>query len=124
MTARALMIQGTGSDVGKSTVVAGLCRGARRRGIDGAPEGARRVDGRVEGTYVHGLFANDAVRRAWLRRHGREGPTAPTAPTAPVVPVVPAGLGDYGAAVDAAIDELADGLEAALDVDALLGIAR
>ena len=77
--------------------------------VDGAPEGARSVDGRVEGTYVHGLFAGDGFRRAWLRRHGLGGS---------------AGLDDYGAAVDAAIDELADGLEAALDVDALLGIAR
>jgi len=37
MTAKALMIQGTGSDVGKSVIVAGLCRIARRRGLRIAP---------------------------------------------------------------------------------------
>ncbi len=37
MTAKALMIQGTGSDVGKSIITAGLCRLARRQGIRVAP---------------------------------------------------------------------------------------
>ena len=76
--------------------------------VDDAREGARSADGRIEGTYLHGAFASDAFRRAWLTRAG----AAPAA-----------GL-HYGAAVENAIDALADGVEAAVDVDALLSLAR
>ena len=34
--------------------------------LDGRPDGACSPDGRVMGTYVHGLFASDGFRRAFL----------------------------------------------------------
>ena len=34
--------------------------------IEGRADGASSADGRVQGTYVHGLFTGDAFRKAWL----------------------------------------------------------
>lgn len=76
--------------------------------IAGHPEGARSADGRVEGTYVHGLLNSDAYRQRFLRRQGKGFHTAV----------------NYSAAVERALDSLADGLEAALDIDLLLGSSR
>ena len=76
--------------------------------VNGAPDGARSADGRIEGAYLHGAFASDAFRRAWLTRAG----------------AAPAAGFRYGAAVEGAIDALADGVEAAVDIDALLSLAR
>ncbi len=44
---------------------------------DGCPEGAVSADGRVAGCYVHGLFASDAFRRAWLATFDWEVPPHP-----------------------------------------------
>ena len=74
--------------------------------IDGADEGARSADGRVSGAYLHGLFAADGYRDAFLAALGAS----------------PSGL-NYDASVDATLDALADHLEAHLDIDGLLNVA-
>lgn len=73
---------------------------------DAHPDGALSADGRVMGTYVHGLFASDSFRRAFLASLGAK-----------------AGLA-YAATVDATLDRLAAHLAAALDTDRLLALAR
>lgn len=73
---------------------------------DGRRDGAISEGGLVMGSYVHGLLADAAQRRALLARIGVAG----------------AG-GDYRASVDAALDEIADALEAHLDIDALIALA-
>jgi adenosylcobyric acid synthase len=71
-------------------------------------DGAVSGDGRVAGCYLHGLFAGDAFRRAWLSQlSGRDF-----------------ALGDYETGVDAALDALAEAIEAHLDVDGLIAAAR
>ena len=75
--------------------------------VGGRPEGAASADGRVMGCYLHGLFAADAFRQDYLARLGHA--------TAPL---------DYGAGVEATLDALAAHVEAHLDVDALLALAR
>jgi len=74
---------------------------------DGSPEGAVSADGRVIGTYVHGLFADDRQRAAWLGRLAGG----------------PAGIA-YDALVERTLDALADHLAAHIDLDRLLTLAR
>ena len=74
---------------------------------DGRLDGAVSADGRVSGTYLHGFFAGDAQRAAWLARLG-----------------MPASSLAYDALVEQTLDALAAHLEAHLDVDKLLSLAR
>jgi adenosylcobyric acid synthase len=74
--------------------------------IDGQAEGAVSADGRVMGTYLHGLFAEDGFRAAFLAGLG----------------LAPSGLA-YSALVESTLDALADHLEQHIDVTALLALA-
>jgi adenosylcobyric acid synthase len=74
---------------------------------DGRVDGAISANGRVAGTYLHGFFAGDAQRAAWLARLG-----APASPLA------------YEELVEQTLDALAAHLEAHLDVEKLLSLAR
>ncbi|KPF70714.1 cobalamin biosynthesis protein CobQ [Bosea sp. AAP35] len=73
------------------------------------PEGAASPDGRVVGSYLHGLFASDAVRAACLA--SILGTTLPSA------------LG-YDSDVEATLDRLAAHLERHLDIETLLALAQ
>jgi len=75
--------------------------------VAGHPEGASTQNGAVQGTYLHGLFAEDGFRRSYL-----EGLGAKTGQTT------------YGAAVDATLDALADHMARHLDLDAIFALAR
>lgn len=75
--------------------------------IGGVDEGAISPDGRIMGSYLHGLLAADPFRAAFLASLG-----ATAAPSA------------YGATVEATLDALADHLERHLDVAGLLALAR
>ena len=78
------------------------------------PDGLVSEDGLIVGTYVHGLFENDDLRRGlldWLaRRPAGSGVDRSTEATPPVGTRV---------ARQAQFDALADVVRAALDVDAL-----
>ena len=71
------------------------------------PEGAVSADGRVMGSYLHGLFQADAFRHVFLERIRRR-------PTNGVA---------YSASIEATLDALAGHLEAHLDLRALLAAA-
>ncbi len=73
---------------------------------DGRADGACSADGSVLGTYVHGLFADDRQRAAWLRRWS----------------AAPSGH-RHEASVERVLDQLAEHLEAHCDVDRLLSLA-
>jgi len=75
--------------------------------VGGMAEGAISADGRVQGSYLHGLFSSDDFRRAWLARLG-----------------VSSFGGGYSARMESALDALAGHIEKHLDVEGILALAR
>lgn len=73
--------------------------------VQGQPEGAMSADGRIMGSYLHGMFAGDAFRAAFLKDFGLSA------------------TGAYGQQVEQALEALADHVEAHLDVTGLLELA-
>jgi len=71
------------------------------------PEGATSHQGRVMGGYLHGIFAGDAFRAHWLEQMGAKAAQL-----------------DFEARIEQALDDLAAHIEANLDLDALLKLAR
>jgi len=74
--------------------------------VSGA-DGCISRDGRVAGCYLHGLFASDLFRRAFLKGLGADS-----------------GEVAYEQQIEATLDALADHLERSLDLPALLAAAR
>jgi len=71
------------------------------------PEGAISDNGRVMGGYVHGIFGSDSFRAHWLQQVGARAAEL-----------------DFIARTEGALDDLADHIEANLDLDALLRLAK
>jgi adenosylcobyric acid synthase len=74
--------------------------------IAGRPEGAASIDGRIRGCYLHGLFAEDGFRAAFLKDFGAVSTT------------------HYDQGVENVLDALARQLEQQLDLDHILSLAR
>ena len=74
--------------------------------IDGRAEGAASGDGRVKGSYLHGLFSSDAFRASFLESLGHESQAG------------------YEDGVDETLDALAAHLERYMDLDQLLELAQ
>ena len=74
---------------------------------DGTPEGAVSADGRICGSYIHGLFADDRQRGAWLARFAAGAPKI-----------------SYETSVERTLDALAAHFTAHLDLDRMLKLAR
>ncbi len=74
--------------------------------IEGRPEGAASANGRIRGSYLHGIFTSDTFRASYLAELGVTSETA------------------YEDGVEQVLDDLADHLEQHMDLDLLLAMAQ
>ena len=76
--------------------------------LDGRSDGAVTADGKVMGCYLHGLFASDGFRTAFLERLGGRAAS---------------GLA-FERRIGSTLDALAEHLESSLDLDAVLQMSH
>jgi adenosylcobyric acid synthase len=100
-----LPVAGYEMHIGRTT---GPALAAPMLDLDGRPDGAVSADGRIMGCYVHGLFGTDAFRHDFLAR---------------LRPRHASGL-VFEQQIEQTLDALAGHLEASVDVDGLLALAR
>ncbi|WP_299895770.1 cobyric acid synthase [uncultured Ruegeria sp.] len=74
--------------------------------VEGRPEGAASSNGRVKGSYLHGIFSSDAFRARYLSTLGVTSDIA------------------YEDGVEQALNDLADHLERHMNLDLLLSLAQ
>ncbi len=74
--------------------------------VEGRPEGAASTNGRILGSYLHGIFSSDAFRAQFLAKLGVKSETA------------------YEDGVEQTLDDLADHLEQNMNLDLLLDLAQ
>ena len=98
-------VRGYEMHVGATT---GAARDRPMLDLDGYADGAVSADGQVMGCYVHGLFAADGFRRAFLARLGHAA----------------SGEIGYEARIEAVLDGLAEHLETHMDIERCLAIAE
>ncbi|MGV6838728.1 MAG: cobyric acid synthase, partial [Planktomarina sp.] len=72
--------------------------------IGSRKDGAISANGRISGSYLHGMFQNNAFRAAWLKSLGGTSKL------------------DYNTEVESTLDDLADHIETHLDVDGILRV--
>ena len=97
-------ISGYEIHIGKTT---GEARSRPFAKVASEAEGAISADGRVMGSYLHGMFSGDTFRRAFLQQLGAASSAA-----------------SYAAGIEQTLDSLAAHVEKHLDVDGLLAVAR
>ena len=74
--------------------------------VNNRPEGATSESGKIQGSYLHGMFRDDAFRAAFLASLGAKASDT-----------------SYDQTVETTLDSLADHIEEHLDVEGILAAA-
>ena len=76
--------------------------------LDGKPDGACSADGRIAGSYLHGMFSSDAFRRQWLADQGVQGDPSLA----------------FEAQTESALDAVADAVAESVDLERFFKLAQ